>query len=99
MRRYTHIYLSEAQEEYEKAVAWYMERSQAAAENYVSHIEATIQLICTNPYGWRNIRGSYFEINVKQFPYSIVYQVDHERSLVLITAIHHHRDNPDKKYK
>lgn len=96
---YAYVYLTDAQEEYENAVAWYKERSMSAAENYVNLIAATVQLICANPYGWRNIHGSYYEVNVKKYPYSIVYQIDPERSLVLITAIYHHREDPKKKYK
>lgn len=46
---YNHIWLQEAQAEYEAAVEWYLENSINAASKLVEEVNRTLTLICDNP--------------------------------------------------
>jgi plasmid stabilization system protein ParE len=63
---YPYVLLANAQEEYESAIAWYAARSIKAAENLITEIENTIQLICDNPNRWRNTYKQYQELYLRK---------------------------------
>ena len=88
-----------AQQDYDMAVEWYANRSIKSAENLVIEVENTLQLICDNPDRWRNEYKHYRELGVRKYPYVIVYTVEEDRQLVIITAIFHTSRSPRKKYR
>ena len=96
---YNYILLAKAQEEYESSVNWYNERSWPAADQFIESVDHALQLICEHPDRWRNEYKKYYELGVKKYPYSIVYTIDRESELVIVSSIYHHRRNPKKKYK
>jgi len=96
---YTYILLSTAQEEYESSISWYGERSWAAAGQFAEAIDHALELICEHPFRWRNEYRNYYEIGVKKFPFSIIYTVDEDQEIVIISAVYHHSRNPKKKYR
>jgi hypothetical protein len=51
---YTYVFLSEALEEYETALEWYLERSLKAGENFVEELTHALKLACNHPQRWRN---------------------------------------------
>ncbi|WP_276501516.1 type II toxin-antitoxin system RelE/ParE family toxin [Terrimonas pollutisoli] len=96
---YRHILHPLAQQEYEEAVEWHAAKSIKAAENLILEIERGLQLICDNPDRWRNEYKDYRELGVKKYPYVIIYTVEEDKYLVIITAIFHTSRNPKKKYR
>jgi plasmid stabilization system protein ParE len=95
---YSFVFLAEAQDEYESSLLYYLERSAKSSENFVSAIDDCINLICSNPYQWRNEYKDFYELTVKKFPFSIIYRVNKSQKTVLITSVFHHSRNPKKKY-
>lgn len=51
---YSYIFHIKAQEEYEKSVRWYAERSLQVSTKFISAIDAALKLICDNPARWKN---------------------------------------------
>ena len=96
--KYQYSFLPEAQQEYEQSLIWYLERSTKAAENFVLGVNQTLELICKHPLRWRNFYKNYYELSVRKYPFSIIYSIEKEKSLIIITAIFHHKRNPKKKY-
>ena len=96
---YSYILLARAQDEYESSVTWYIERSLVTADQFIEAIDQTLRLICDAPYRWRNEYRNYHELGLKKYPYNIVYTVDEDNELVIVTSIYHHSRNPKKKYK
>lgn len=94
---YRYILLEKAQADYETSLKWYVVRSQQAAENFVKAVDDGLQLICNNPSRWRNTYKKFYEINLKKYPFSIVYTIEEEQ-LIVVTSIYHHKRNPRKKY-
>lgn len=88
-----------AQQDYDKAVEWYATKSIKAAENLIIEVEHALQLICDNPDRWRNEYKQFRELGVKKYPYVIIYTVEENKQLVIITAIFHTNRNPKKKYR
>lgn len=96
---YNYILHETAQQDYEEALQWYMERSERAAANFVTVIDNALQLICDYPVRWRNEYKHYYELGVKKYPYTIIYSSEKAKQLVIVTAIYHHKRSPKKKYR
>lgn len=94
---YAYRLLAEAQDEYEKAIEWYLERSIDAATGFIASIDRTLELICATPQRWRHT-GRYYELGARKYPYSVIYLIDEARLLVIVISIYHHRRNPQNKY-
>lgn len=96
---FKYIFLSEAQDEYEQALYLYLEKSFTAAENFVSAVDDTLSTICAHPYRWRNEIEIYYELNLKKYPFTIIYVIAEEENQIIVTSIYHHKRNPGKRYK
>ena len=96
---YSYILHLAAQKDYEEALHWYMERSEQAAAKFIIAIDSILQLICNYPTRWRNEYKHYYELGVKKYPYTIIYSVETEKRLIIVSAIYHHKRNPKKKYR
>ena len=96
---HSHEFHPAAQKEYEAGLKWYKKRSLLAAENFVTAVDETLVRICRRPLWWRNAFKNYHELGVKKYPYTIIYVVEETKGLVLVTAVHHHKRNPKKKYR
>jgi plasmid stabilization system protein ParE len=96
---YSYILHEKAQEDYDEAIEWYAVKSIKAAENLIAEAENTLQLICNNPDRWRNEYKHYRELKVQKYPYVIIYTVEQDSQVVLVTAIFNINKNPKKKYR
>lgn len=88
-----------AQKEIEASVNWYLERSYRAAENFVLAIEQTIDLICSHPYRWRNEYRNYYELGLKDYPFTIIYTINDENKFIAIVAVYHQKRKTQGKYR
>lgn len=96
---YRHIFSTVAFKEYSDAVSWYMQHSSKAAANFVKEVKIRIELICTDPYRYRNNYRNFYEISIRKFPFYIIYFVDEEKQLVVIASVYHHKRGARRKYK
>ena len=88
-----------AQQDYEEALQWYVQRSQRAAENFVVAVDNALALICEHPARWRNQYKHYYELGLKKYPYTVIYSIEEDKQLIVVSAIYHHKRNPKKKYR
>ncbi len=96
---YNYIIHPIAQQEYETSIEWYAERSEQATKKFILNIEKAIEAICLHPHQFRNEYKIFYELGVKKYPFSIIYIIDDNDKIVIITSIFHHKRNPKKKYK
>ena len=96
---YQYIFEPRAQEEYEIAVQWYLDRSLLATQDFISSVDEALALICEHPDRWKNLYKNYFEFGMRKFPFHIIYTIDTENKLIVIFSIYHQQRNPKKKYK
>ena len=88
-----------AQQDYEESIKWYLEKSIAGAEKLVNEIDFALQLICKNPGRWRNKYKNFHEISLKKYPFTIIYTIESDKELVIVSSIYHHKRNPKAKYR
>ena len=97
--RYKYIFLGKAQEEYEQSIKWYAQSSLQASMNFVLAVEFALNLICEHPLRWRNTYKNYYELGLKKFPFVLIYVIEPEDNLVVITAVYHAKRNPRRRYR
>ena len=96
---YQYRFERSAQKEYELSVAWYLARSPQAAKGFINAVEAAISKLCAHPFRWRKTYKNFYEIGLRKYPFSIVYEPDENLGMVIIYRIYHQKRNPTKKFK
>lgn len=92
-------FADEAQEDFEQSIRWYRERSFQAAENFVTAIEETLDLIAKHPHQFKNTRGGYHEAIVQSYPFTLVYRIIEAEKLIAVSAVHHQSRHPKRKFR
>ena len=93
------VYHPFAANDFGDAVNWYMNQSVRVAESFIQEVDQAIKLICNNPNRWSNKYADYRELKLKNFPFTVVYTFEEGQAFVVITAIHHHKKDPETKYR
>lgn len=96
---YSYIIHKNAQTDYEKSLEWYRNKSPDAAEKFVQAIDNSLKLMCNNPTRWRNKYKNFYELSLKKYPFTIIYIIEKEKSLIVVSSIYHHKRNPRGKYR
>ena len=96
---YKYILHEHAQQHYETSLQWYAERSEQAAENFILAVDDTLQLIAEHPARWRNSYKNFHELGLKKYPFTIIYTIEPDKQLVIVTSIYHQKRNPKKKFR
>jgi toxin ParE1/3/4 len=80
----------EALEEWKSAVAWYFERNERAALNYVAEVDQAIDLITASPHRWpKGLHGTR-KFVLQRFPFAIFYR-ERETGIQVLALAHGHR--------
>ena len=88
-----------AASQYRKAYAYYQELSIPVTIGFINDIDERIDMIQADPYRYRNLYKDFFEVSLYKFPYMMVYKIDEGNKIIFIFSIHHHKQNPKRKYK
>jgi toxin ParE2 len=83
-------FLSEAETEYLSALAWYRERSPAAAIKLETEFNRSIKQIRETPWRWAPYLRDCRRFLLHQFPFAIVYQ-DTPTVIRVVAVAHGHR--------
>lgn len=86
-------FLSAARRELSKAVARYDEQLPGLGDEFADAVEHTALLIATHPdAGTLHLLGTR-RVQVRRFPYSLIYTARSEQ--IIILAVAHHRRRPE----
>jgi plasmid stabilization system protein ParE len=85
------VFRPQAEAEFEEAQAWYEERLRGLGQEFVTSVQATINLVSRNPGQFQRIDGEVRRALVRRFPYAILYLADLE-SVTIIAVFHTSRD-------
>lgn len=85
------VFRPEAEAEFEEAQAWYEDRLRGLGQEFVTRVQATIDVVRRNPGQFPRIDGEVRRALVRRFPYAIFYLADPE-SVVIIAVFHTSRD-------
>jgi plasmid stabilization system protein ParE len=83
---------SHAQEEINRAFNWYFERSPAAADAFLTEIDACLSQIADNPQLYPAFTKNTRRRVLSRFPYSVIFQQKEE--IVLVVAVAHAKRRP-----
>lgn len=97
--KFRNVYTPVAAGQYEEIVAWYLEKSIVASENFIKEIEKKVESICEAPFRYRITFKHFREAALKKFPYHVIYSIDEKNKVIYIGAIFHTARNPKKKYR
>lgn len=85
------VFRPEAQEEFDAAVDWYQERAGLGGE-LIASVEEALDRIVENPRLYEVVHDPVRRAVVHRFPYSLIYQIEAER--ILVVAVFHDRRDP-----
>ncbi|SRR6056297_1289422 len=93
---YKSIILPLAKEDIREAVKWYNKRSKGLGKRFTTEVRKKVRFIKQHPDAF-NIR--YKEIRtavLDVFPYMIHYSIDKTNKVVVVSAVFHTSQNPEK---
>lgn len=96
---YQLIFHPDAEQEYVEAFRWYEKQRPGLGYRFEEYIEKCLKKIVSHPEHYSIIKGQYREASTEIFPYAIVYKVNKRKKLIYISAVYHHKRNPDKKFR
>jgi len=78
--------------ELKSAVAWYLERNETAALNFVAEVDRAIDLVIASPGRWPTGARGTRKFVLQRFPFAIVYR--EKETIVQVLAIAHGHRKP-----
>ena len=86
------LLIQPADRELEEAIFYYNDQLAGLGEQFYTSFLDTVGYISQTPDSWRKIGANTRRINIKRFPYLILYVLDEQD--ILITCIAHQHRNP-----
>jgi plasmid stabilization system protein ParE len=82
----------QAEEEVQRAYAWYRERNPTAARAFLADLDHAILRVTEAPERWPLYQGRARRYLFQRFPFSVIYRVTNET--IDVIAVAHHRRRP-----
>jgi plasmid stabilization system protein ParE len=96
---YSYILHDKAQEDYESAILWYEQGGQLTSDKFIAAVDRAFELICEHPTRWRKAGKRYRILSLNKYPYTIIYSIDEQNQLIVISAVHNDSKSPKSKYR
>jgi len=87
-----------ARKELLDAWIWYEERQPDLGERFEIEVYKQLKEIEQHPKRYPERKQFFRETKIKTFPYLIIYRIDEEEKIILISCIFHTSRNPQAKY-
>ncbi len=81
-----------AQRDYQVSIAFYLERSSAAARRFVAEVEGTLSKIAEQPDRFAPMDDEFREAILIRFPFSLVYRIDSSGDCLVVAVAHASRE-------
>jgi plasmid stabilization system protein ParE len=95
---YKTILQPRARKELLDAWIWYEERQVGLGDRFENEIYKRIEQIEKHPERYPERKQFFRETKIKIFPYLIIYRIDWDQKVILISSIFHTSRNPEVKY-
>lgn len=76
--------------ELKSAVAWYQERNQTAALNFVAELDRVVALVTASPGRWPRGEHGTRKFVLQRFPFAVIYR-ERESDVQVLAIAHGHR--------
>ena len=77
---------------------WYEDKRQGLGEEFLNTIIIYSEYLSNNAHSHPKVRGELRELNVRRFPYVIIYHIINEIDIVILGLVHTKR-HPSKRKK
>lgn len=81
-----------------EAWIWYEEKQAGLGDRFEIEVYKRIKEIEEHAERYPERKQFFRETKIKTFPYLIIYRIDEEAKVILISSIFHTSRNPDSKY-
>ena len=90
----------DVESDYDNAYNWYETQQKGLGDRFLLNVRNKLEQIKLSPevYGAKS-RKNYREARLNNFPYLIVYRVYPAKKRIFVSAVHHEKMNPNKKYR
>jgi len=78
--------------EFIEGYLWYEQQRDGLGEEFHDEVQAYFDILRQRPTGFSKWRGPYKKINLKRFPYIVVFRF--EKNTVIIFSVFHNKRNP-----
>jgi plasmid stabilization system protein ParE len=92
-------FLKAAQEELDKAVEWYNQKSPGLGARFLTQVNVSLRRIACHPYLCAKIKDDIRRCLVNRFPYGLIYGVDEDKEVIVIIAVAHLHRKPGYWHK
>jgi len=79
-----------ALEEFKSALAWYLERNETAAANFVTELDRAVELIMQAPKRWPAGEHATRRYVLQRFPFALIYR-EKDKVVEILAIAHGHR--------
>ncbi|MFX0138131.1 MAG: type II toxin-antitoxin system RelE/ParE family toxin [Candidatus Hodarchaeota archaeon] len=86
------ILIPPADKELDDAIRYYNDQLYGLGDQFYNEFLDTMNLVERTPFGWRKVGENTRRINLKRFPYLVLYVIDEDD--ILVTCIAHQHRNP-----
>lgn len=80
--------LKRAELEYQQAYQWYQNRNQEAADNFESAFQQGLEAISQQPEIFTPLDQIYRYYLLEGFPYQLIYRIQSQQRIVIVTVAH-----------
>ncbi|MBK9261416.1 MAG: type II toxin-antitoxin system RelE/ParE family toxin [Polyangiaceae bacterium] len=88
----TLVYRKRVGDEVSAIYEWYESQRQGLGEEFIADFDAVVAMIVEFPQSFTRVNEKVRRANFKRFPYSVFYQVESKR-IVVLSVIHQSRDS------
>lgn len=83
-----------ANSEFIEGYLWYENQRDGLGEEFHDEVQAQFEFLRQRPSGFSKWRGPYKKVNLRRFPYVIVFRV--VKSTVIVFSVFHSKRNPSR---
>ena len=88
----TFRFLTPALVELREAAEYYDERVSGLGADFLDEVEAAIERMLLFPEAWGKLGNEYRRCHLRRFPYSIIYLIQAEQEIVVVSLFHQSRE-------
>ncbi|MEO7080716.1 MAG: type II toxin-antitoxin system RelE/ParE family toxin [Flavobacteriales bacterium] len=83
-----------ANREFIEGYLWYEDQRDGLGEEFHDEVQEQFEFLRQRPAGFAKWRGPYKKINLRRFPYVIVFRV--VKNTVIVISVFHNKRNPSR---
>ncbi len=88
----TYRFLSPALAEIGESAEFYEERVSGLGADFLDEVDAAIDRILQLPEAWGRLGGNYRKCNLRRFPYSVIYSIQSDETIIIVSVFHQSRE-------